>query len=180
MRSRPAWDCRRACRTAASTTTTSTRSCAWPRATATCATTPSRWARRAPTPSSRPRSRMGGGAGAAVPHPLHMESPTPEKRGVAVPDDPALPALALVLDGTAVAASLTGVVGGRRVTAAPRYVRYKPGNKATVLHDVVVDDRRTCAVVSVAAHRNLRKVVHRGADVVTGAVRSRCVSPEPV
>jgi len=78
-----------------------------------------------------------------------------------VPADPALPQLARVLDGAALAGLLgqAGVAGV--VEARPRYLRYKPTNKALVLHDVCLEGDWTHAVVTIAARRDLRKLLAR-------------------
>src|SRR5207244_10465378 len=63
----------------------------------------------------------------------------------------------------------------------PRYARYKALNKATVLYDVVAGGRRTAVVVTVAALRDLRKVLARPETTqLVAAARARCLSRAPI
>src|SRR5438552_15522620 len=109
-----------------------------------------------------------------------MDTPTMPKRAIPLPEDPVLPALGPVLDGERAREWLASVLPGRAVQARPRYVRYKPANKAVVLYDVEVDGRWTAAVLTVAALRDLRKQVERHGRSVREDVRVRCAAPEPI
>ena len=68
---------------------------------------------------------------------LAGEGPGAGLRLVAFPDDPALPALATVLDGAAMARHLTDALGERVRRCRPRLVRYRPDKRATVRLDLV-------------------------------------------
>jgi Phosphotransferase enzyme family len=74
---------------------------------------------------------------------------------------------------------LAEALGSTPVEAEPRYLRYKPGNKAMVLYAVAVAGRRTAAVVTIKVG-NARAVLRRpeAAEVAIRA-RERCLSPEP-
>jgi Phosphotransferase enzyme family len=114
-------------------------------------------------------------------NPLLIGPPAGSSRVLSLPRDSELPQLARVLDGASVARWLreAGVDGD--VEARPRYVRYKPRNKAMVLYDVRLDERWTQAVVTVAGRRDLRKVLGRPEtrDLVE-RVRRRTAVSQPV
>src|SRR5207249_1538931 len=93
---------------------------------------------------------------------------------------PALPALAELVDGVRVAEWLAPLVE-TDLDVVPRYARYKALNKATVLYDVAAGGRRTAVVVTVAALRDLRKVLARPETTqLVAAARARCLSPAPI
>ena len=65
------------------------------------------------------------------------------------------------------------------VEAAPRYLRYKPASKATVLYEVAVNGRRTAAVVSIKVGNVRRELRRPEAALAACRARQRCLSPEP-
>ena len=99
--------------------------------------------------------------GTAEQNPLLVTHLTAAKPVPPLPVDPALPQLAEVLNGQAMQVAL-GDAGINDVEEArPRYVRYKPGNKAIVLYDVRLSGRRCVAVITASARRTLAKVCQR-------------------
>ena len=71
-------------------------------------------------------------------------------------------------------------LGGRSVSATPRYIRYKPANKATVLYEIELDHQRTSAVINIKVG-DLRKALARPeARSLAASARGRCLSPEPL
>ena len=116
----------------------------------------------------------------AAGNPLRLDGPLRLRPVPPVPADPALPALAALVDGRQVAQLLQPLVG-THLEVAPRYARYKALNKATFLYDVAAGERRTAVVVTVAALRDLRKVLARPeTEQLAAAARPRCLSDTPV
>jgi Phosphotransferase enzyme family len=114
-------------------------------------------------------------------NPLLVDVRTPRKSGVPVPHDALLPRLGELLDGESFGSQLSRAVGHPGLRAYPRYIRYKPGNKAIVLHEVRFEGRSTWAVTTMAAMRDLRKVPGRlVARQLMAAVESRCRFSPPV
>jgi hypothetical protein len=72
------------------------------------------------------------------------------------------------------------VLHAEHIEARPRYIRYKPRNKATILYDVRVDDHWTSAIATVA-RRDLNKLLGRPdtLDLVSLA-RGRTIVSEPM
>src|SRR5438552_8529160 len=98
--------------------------------------------------------------------------------GLPVPSDPGLPSLAGILDGRLMAGWLAQTLDSAAVEAAPRYLRYKPASKATVLYEVAVNGRRTAAVVSIKVGNVRRELRRPEAAVAACRGRQRCLSPE--
>ena len=120
-----------------------------------------------------------------IPSPTALPAPTvlPAQGRVAfpLPEDPALPALPDLLDGARFAAWAESVLGLATEEWTPRFLRYKPGKRAVVLHEVSVSSRQTWAVVTIAAGKDLRSIASSPeARRVADAARARCASPEPV
>jgi hypothetical protein len=114
-------------------------------------------------------------------NPLLVDEPTPVKPVPPLPEDPELPRLAEILDGEAMAQRLRGAGAPAVLEARPRYVRYKPGNKAIVLYDVRLPEGWTRAVVTIASRRNLAKLAHHlGVGDLAGMVRLRTAVSPPV
>lgn len=114
-------------------------------------------------------------------NPLPQRGPTEAKPVPPLPVDPGLPHLARALDGLAVRRALRRARVDAVEEARPRYVRYKPQNKAIVLYDVQVAGRSTAAVVTVSARRDMAKL-SRGAQLValSELVRGRTLTPTAV
>lgn len=95
-----------------------------------------------------------------TPNPLLGTDPTPAKTVPPLPVDPGLPQLAQILDAQVMQVALRAAgVSGVEETR-PRYLRYKPSNKAIVLYDVCLSGQWTRAVVTASARRNLAKLCH--------------------
>jgi len=85
------------------------------------------------------------------------------------------------VEGSALATWTAGVTGIDDVEVRPRYLRYKPANKAILLHDVRLGTTWTCVVLTVAALRDLGKVERRDDAVeLTARVRARCATSQPI
>jgi hypothetical protein len=96
-----------------------------------------------------------------------------------LPFDPWLPSLPAVLDGRQMARWLTEALDGWPVEATPKYLRYKPASKATVLYEVTVAGRRTVAVVTVKVGNAARTLRLPDAAEVARRAHDRCLSPKP-
>src|SRR5215472_4995637 len=100
---------------------------------------------------------------------------------VPVPDDPAIPQLADLLDGDRVAAALERAQPGTRIHARAKYIRYKPGNKAIVFFEGLLDGVPVSFVGTVAALRDLRRLSRRESSAEMAArARPRCRAAEPI
>src|SRR5690348_78739 len=97
---------------------------------------------------------------ALLTHPLLVTRPTAPKRPPPVPVDATLPQLAEVLDGARIAEVLRPLVHTDHLEVRPRYLRYKPSNKATVLYDIELRGLWTVAILTVA-RRDLKRVLDR-------------------
>jgi hypothetical protein len=74
---------------------------------------------------------------------------------------------------------MASALGLTDVLARPRYVRYKPGNKAIVLYDVRLSGAWTTAVVTLAALKDVSGGGWRRRMIAERA-RSRCLVSEPI
>ena len=85
-----------------------------------------------------------GRKGSVGPPPLQVTPPF-ARGAIPIPHDPALEGLAALLEGEELSKAMASALGLTDVLVRPRYVRYKPGNKAIVLYDVRISDAWTCA-----------------------------------
>jgi len=114
-------------------------------------------------------------------HPLLVSDPGPRRPTPPLPVDRELPQLALILDGSRLATWLSDALSTPEIEARPRYIRYKPQNKAQILYDIALHDRWTSAVVTVAARRDLRKVLSNSeARSLVERARGRAAVPTPL
>ena len=115
------------------------------------------------------------------PNPLLVADASPARPVPPLPIDPGLPHLADVLDGRVILQALRGVGMSDVQETRPRYVRYKPGNKAIVLYDVNLSGQRTVAVITASARRNLAKLCHTPQVAeLAELVRTRTAASTPV
>ena len=100
---------------------------------------------------------------------------------IPLPVDSLLPTFGEAVEGSALAAWASEATGVGDVEVRPRYLRYKPANKAIVLHDVRLGGTWTCVVLTVAALRDLTGVERRDDAVELAArVRGRCPIALPI
>ena len=108
-----------------------------------------------------------------------MTPPFASRGAIPIPHDPALEGLAALLDGEQLSKAMASALGLTDVVVRPRYVRYKPGNKAIVLSDVRLSGAWTTAVVTLAALKDMSGGGRRRRAIADRA-RSRCLAPEPI
>jgi hypothetical protein len=99
---------------------------------------------------------------------------------IPLPNDPCLPSLPAILDGSQVAHWLGEALGSPCEEAIPRYLRYKPASKAMVLYEVTLDGRHTTAVISIKVGNVRRELRLPAAADVERQARGRCLSPTPI
>ncbi|HKC23576.1 MAG TPA: aminoglycoside phosphotransferase family protein, partial [Thermoanaerobaculia bacterium] len=100
---------------------------------------------------------------------------------IPLPIDAVLGGLRSLLDGEEVSRAVGGALGRDDVVLEPRYMRYKPANRALVLYDARLAETRTCAVMTLALLRNSRKDARRPASLaIAERARSRCAVPDPI
>jgi hypothetical protein len=94
------------------------------------------------------------------------------------PDDPALPNLRSVWQLGPILERSVGVSG---IETRPRYIKYKPNNKAILLHDVRLEGTWTCAKVTVAARKDLKRASRNpDTQALAQRVRTDWHLPEPI
>src|SRR5687767_8120944 len=114
---------------------------------------------------------------------MKIPGPEPEarRRPVPVPDDPALPRLAVLLDPDAMAPYLERSLGPG--AASPevriRFLRYKPGNNLVVCYDVALGGRRHPAIAMIASGRSLARRARKPENVALARLVN-CRSPAPM
>jgi aminoglycoside phosphotransferase (APT) family kinase protein len=110
---------------------------------------------------------------------LKGQSPSLSQVSLQLPLDPSLPNLRDAVEG--LGPVLQRSLGVADVTTHPRYIRYKPGNKAIILHDVNLDGEPTWAVVTVASRKDLERASRTPeAAVIADRARPRALVGEPI
>lgn len=100
--------------------------------------------------------------------------------GFPIPADPCLDNLPALLDSRRIAGWLSEALAEPDVRATPRYLRYKPANKATLLYEVQVKEELTWAVISIKVGNAKRDLRRPEAATVAARARDRCLSPKPL